>query len=218
MDMFVIVFVMVLVYLSTMNLYHVDREEAKYTKTVVEVTTANAYDFLSTRKDHSGILLEFYAPWCGHCQTIKPAFEQLGRELSSDGMYRVGKCDISQNAAMTGRFEIREVPTIYFIDKMNVYKYNGPLNAAAIKEFVYTGHMKYTALGLLSNPLGPIGASKGFLIHLGYKVIDLIPRMATYLSISETAAMMLVGVLSSMLVLTVTIVVIFLSFEHAKVD
>ena len=218
MDIVVIVFAFLLVSLSVMNLYYVDTNESKYTKTVVEVTTANAYDFLSPPQDHSGILLEFYAPWCGHCQTIRPAYEQLGRELSSDGKYRVGACDITQNAAMTGRFEVREVPTIYYIDKMNVYQYTGPLNVASIKEFVYTGHAKYTPVSLLSNPVGPIGASKGFLIHLGYKIIDIIPRMANYLNISETAAMMLVGVLSSMVVLTVTIVVIFLSFEHAKID
>jgi protein disulfide-isomerase A1 len=54
---------------------------------VVAINDANADDYLS-----SGFtLIDFYAPWCGHCQTFAPLFAEAAAELKarSDGTEKV---------------------------------------------------------------------------------------------------------------------------------
>jgi protein disulfide-isomerase A1 len=54
---------------------------------VVAINDANADDYLS-----SGFaLIDFYAPWCGHCQTFAPQFAEAAAELKAhtDGTEKV---------------------------------------------------------------------------------------------------------------------------------
>lgn len=49
------------------------------TSNVVELTPSN-FDKLVVKSDHVWIV-EFYAPWCGHCQSLTPEYEKAAKAL-----------------------------------------------------------------------------------------------------------------------------------------
>ena len=49
-------------------------------------------------------LVEFYAPWCGHCKTLAPEYEKAATELK--GTCKLGKVDATANEAIAGKHDI----------------------------------------------------------------------------------------------------------------
>eukprot|EP00607_Mallomonas_marina_P005995 CAMPEP_0182428380 /NCGR_PEP_ID=MMETSP1167-20130531/22702_1 /TAXON_ID=2988 /ORGANISM="Mallomonas Sp, Strain CCMP3275" /LENGTH=218 /DNA_ID=CAMNT_0024611259 /DNA_START=160 /DNA_END=816 /DNA_ORIENTATION=+ len=78
-------------------------------------------------------LVEFYAPWCGHCKTLAPIWENLATELKGD--INVAKVDATENGRLATRFGIEGFPTILFFHKGTYYKYNGRRSMESIASF-----------------------------------------------------------------------------------
>lgn len=82
---------------------------------VVELTPAN-FDRLVTQSDSLWIV-EFYAPWCGHCKNLVPEYSAAAKALK--GVVKVGAVDADAHKALGGQFDVRGFPTIkmFGIDK-----------------------------------------------------------------------------------------------------
>lgn len=61
------------------------------------------------------VLVEFYAPWCGHCKKLTPIFEELGEKLKDENVDIV-KMDATAND-VPSLFEVRGFPTLYWLPK-----------------------------------------------------------------------------------------------------
>ena len=61
---------------------------------VVELTTANFKKEVLDDKD-SMWLVEFYAPWCGHCQKLAPSWELAAKHLK--GVVKLGAVDMTEH-------------------------------------------------------------------------------------------------------------------------
>ncbi|KAF2071466.1 hypothetical protein CYY_007219 [Polysphondylium violaceum] len=71
-------------------------------------------------------MVEFYAPWCGHCKSLKPEYEKAAKNLK--GLVRVGavNCDEQANKELCSNYQIQGFPTIkYFPSKLVPAKAKG---------------------------------------------------------------------------------------------
>lgn len=56
------------------------------------------------------VLVDFFATWCGPCQTLSPIVEDFARELGNK--VKVIKVDVDKNQAAATKYNIRGVPTL----------------------------------------------------------------------------------------------------------
>ena len=60
------------------------------------------------------VLVDFWAPWCGPCRAMAPAFAQAQRQLG--GRALLVKVNSDDNPALSQRFAIRSIPTLVRLD------------------------------------------------------------------------------------------------------
>lgn len=77
-------------------------------KDVVELTDANFNEKVMQSDDLW--LVEFYAPWCGHCKNLAPVWAQAATELK--GKVKLGALDATVHTTMANKYEVRGFPTI----------------------------------------------------------------------------------------------------------
>ncbi len=64
---------------------------------VVILTTGNFTQYISNEEL---TLVEFYAPWCGHCKTLEPKFEKAATLLKKDTNIRLAKVDATTESQL----------------------------------------------------------------------------------------------------------------------
>ncbi len=74
----------------------------------VELNDAN-FDAVAGRSGLP-VLVDFWAPWCGPCRSMAPAFEQAAAQLKGKAV--LVKVDSDQNPQLSARFGIRSIPTL----------------------------------------------------------------------------------------------------------
>ncbi|EFN61326.1 Protein disulfide-isomerase A6 [Camponotus floridanus] len=90
----------------------------------------NNFDNLVLNSDHIWVV-EFYAPWCGHCQQLTPEYEKAANALK--GIVKVGAVNADEHKSLGGKYGVRGFPTIkiFGLDS-KPEDFNGPRSAAGI--------------------------------------------------------------------------------------
>ncbi|WOL18529.1 protein disulfide-isomerase-like [Canna indica] len=105
------------------------------------VLTLDHSNFSDTVAKYPFVVVEFYAPWCGHCMKLAPEYEKAASILSkSDPPVVLAKVDANEaaNKELASKYEIKGYPTLKILRNGGeiIQEYNGPRQADGIIEYL----------------------------------------------------------------------------------
>jgi len=124
--------------LSIFAFTKIGAEETESKEFVLTLDHSNFSDIVSK---HDFIVVEFYAPWCGHCKKLAPEFEKAASILSShDPPVILAKVDANEevNKPLATEFEVQGFPTIKILRNggKQAQEYKGPREADGIVDYL----------------------------------------------------------------------------------
>jgi protein disulfide-isomerase A1 len=117
-------------------------------KMVLEVSEDN-FDEVVDNNEY--VLLFFYAPWCSHCNSLKPIFADAAETLHNEGIgVQLAKVDATQHMDLAKEFGLKGYPTLKWFHNSEPDDYTGQRSTAAIVKWV-KGRSGNTQVKTLAN-------------------------------------------------------------------
>lgn len=81
---------------------------------VLDLTPSNFDDVVL--KSGKPALVEFFAPWCGHCKNLAPIYDELAASFESSGKVSIAKVDADDHKDLGRKFGVTGFPTLKWFD------------------------------------------------------------------------------------------------------
>lgn len=98
-------------------------------------------NFQQAVNENQYLLVEFYAPWCGHCKALAPHYAAAATALAEENSeIKLAKVDATEESELAAEFEVKGFPTLKFFKRGNPIHYRGRFCATSPDPFVCCCH------------------------------------------------------------------------------
>jgi len=106
-------------------------------KSNLQLTAKNFKGHVDGSKD---AFIKFYAPWCGHCKSLAPKWDEMAEEFKDDDSMVIADYNVDSNDLPSG-FEVRGFPTMFWVPAGGApKKYEGGRETADLIKYVKDNH------------------------------------------------------------------------------
>lgn len=78
-----------------------------------DVVVLRERNFTTVVENNRFVMVEFYAPWCGHCLALAPEYAAAATELKPDGVV-LAKVDATVENELAHEYDVQGYPTVFF--------------------------------------------------------------------------------------------------------
>ena len=97
--------------------------------------TINHKEFQEMIRGEKPVLVDFWAPWCGYCRRIEPAYERIADSFGEEII--VAKINIDEEPSLTREEQIEVIPTLVMYRKGEaIGSIVAPESRTMIEEFI----------------------------------------------------------------------------------
>jgi len=128
---------------------------------VVDLNNKNFNEIVFDKSKH--VLVEFYAPWCGHCKRLVPDYEKLSGIFKNDKDIVIAKidADAAPNKELASKYGVTGFPTLKWFPKgeKEAQEYSAGRDVASFVKFINEKAGTHrTASGTLTDSAGRVSA------------------------------------------------------------
>ena len=101
----------------------------------LDVSLADFQQHVLEESKHRPVVVDFWAPWCGPCKSLKPILEKLAAEYG--GKFLLAKINADDNQELAARYGVRGIPSVQaFVDGEPVDEFSGALPEGEVRAFL----------------------------------------------------------------------------------
>jgi len=137
------------------------------TGVVEELSESNFNTFIES---HERVLIEFYAPWCGHCKALEPEYSKAAEGLQAiDSKTRLAKIDATVEKDLAMKYDVSGFPTLKYFqgDPEVAVDYSGGRTESTIVSWVIKRELPVVTMLETADQLANL-KEKGELVLVGY--------------------------------------------------
>ena len=101
----------------------------------LDVGLADFAQHVIEESKHRPVVVDFWAPWCGPCKSLKPVLEKIAAEYG--GKFLLAKINSDDNQELAARYGVRGIPSVKaFVNGQMVDEFSGALPEGEVRAFL----------------------------------------------------------------------------------